>query len=129
MYSDTCTFDKQLRSRFEPADTPQWRGLIERMREAGRAENVAAAARLVAMWELFELRRIERGQLVGHRHQGRSVALTSARECPTVRPSDSPTVQSTSPANGVGHLPDLFAGLRSVVDGHTATSAGSLIPG
>ncbi|BBX98116.1 HNH endonuclease signature motif containing protein [Mycobacterium lacus] len=47
---------------FEPSDTAQSRGLIERMRVAGRAEARAAAARLDAIGELFELRRVERGE-------------------------------------------------------------------
>ncbi|MCV7124942.1 DUF222 domain-containing protein, partial [Mycobacterium lacus] len=51
-----------LAEYFEPPDTAQSRGLIERMRVAGRAEARAAAARLDAIGELFELRRVERGE-------------------------------------------------------------------
>ncbi|MCV6985754.1 hypothetical protein H7H78_10035 [Mycobacterium shinjukuense] len=55
-------FDKRLHDYFEPSDTPTSRGLIERMRAAGCAEAQAAAARLALIGELFELRRVERGE-------------------------------------------------------------------
>jgi Domain of unknown function (DUF222) len=38
--------------------------LIGRMRSSGRAEAQAAADRLDAVWELFELRRVQRGEMV-----------------------------------------------------------------
>ena len=56
--------DRGLAEYFKPSDTDQSRGLIERMCTAGRAEAQAAADRLDAIWELFELRRKERGEMV-----------------------------------------------------------------
>ena len=55
-------FDTRLHERFEPSDTRHSRALIERMCSAGRAEAQAAADRLDAIAELFELRRAERGE-------------------------------------------------------------------
>ncbi|MGO9507561.1 MAG: DUF222 domain-containing protein, partial [Mycobacterium sp.] len=57
-------FDSVEAEYFKPSDTDASRGLIERLRTAGRAEAIAAAGRLDAMWELFELRRKERGEMV-----------------------------------------------------------------
>ncbi|WP_246540977.1 HNH endonuclease signature motif containing protein [Mycobacterium spongiae] len=51
-----------LADYWEPSVTDQSQTLIERMRMAGRAEAQAAAARLDAIGELFELRRVERGE-------------------------------------------------------------------
>ncbi len=51
-----------LAEYWEPSDTEPSRTLIDRMRAAGRAEARAAAARLAAIAELFELRRRERGE-------------------------------------------------------------------
>lgn len=56
------TFDIRWHDHFEPSDTAQSRALIDRMCTAGRAEAQAAAARLDAIAELFELRRAERGE-------------------------------------------------------------------
>ena len=47
---------------FAPSDTAQSRGLITQIGLASRAENRAAAMRLRAICELFELRRAERGE-------------------------------------------------------------------
>ncbi|GFG64558.1 hypothetical protein MKUB_20480 [Mycobacterium kubicae] len=52
----------ELAERWDPSDGPDSRALIARMREAGRAEARAGAARLDAIGELFELRRVERGE-------------------------------------------------------------------
>jgi hypothetical protein len=46
----------------QPPDTPQSRALIDRMCGCARAENQAAAQRLTALAELFELRRAESGE-------------------------------------------------------------------
>lgn len=55
-------FDTRLHEHFTPADTAQSRALIDQMSAAGRAEARAAAGRLDAIGELFELRRAERGE-------------------------------------------------------------------
>ncbi|MDT5259493.1 MAG: hypothetical protein QOD10_4573, partial [Mycobacterium sp.] len=55
-------FDTRLHEYWKPSDTEQSRALIDRMRTAGRAESRAAAERLDAIAELFELRRAERGE-------------------------------------------------------------------
>ncbi len=55
-------FDNRLHEYFEPSDTAQSRALIDRMRAAWRVEAQAAADRLDAIGELFELRRVERGE-------------------------------------------------------------------
>jgi hypothetical protein len=53
-----------LHEYFAPADTDVSRALLARVAGSGRAEAQAAAARLDAIWELFELRRKERGEMV-----------------------------------------------------------------
>jgi Domain of unknown function (DUF222)/HNH endonuclease len=53
-----------LHEYFAPADTDASRVLLARVSGSGRAEAQAAAARLDAIWELFELRRTERGEMV-----------------------------------------------------------------
>ncbi|MDT5259756.1 MAG: hypothetical protein QOD10_4836 [Mycobacterium sp.] len=55
-------FDTRLHEYWKPPQTEQSRALIDRMRTAGRAESRAAAERLDAIAELFELRRAERGE-------------------------------------------------------------------
>jgi hypothetical protein len=50
-------FDTRLHEYWKPSDTGRSRALIDRMRTAGRAESRAAAERLDAIAELFELRR------------------------------------------------------------------------
>jgi hypothetical protein len=55
-------FDTRLHEYWKPAQTEHSRALIDRMRTAGRAESRAAAERLDAIAELFELRRAERGE-------------------------------------------------------------------
>lgn len=55
-------FDRSLADYFEPSDTAQSRALIDRVCASSRAENRAAADRLDAIGQLFELRRIERGE-------------------------------------------------------------------
>jgi hypothetical protein len=55
-------FDTRLHEYWKPSDTDRSRALIDRMRTAGRAESRAAAERLDAIAELFELRRAERGE-------------------------------------------------------------------
>src|SRR5580700_6840898 len=55
-------FDTRLYEYWEPSDTDRWRALIDRMCAARRTESRAAADRLDAIGELFELRRVERGE-------------------------------------------------------------------
>src|SRR5262249_31368751 len=55
-------FDRRLHDYFEPSNTAQSRALIDRMQASGRREAQAAADRLDAIGELFELRRVERGE-------------------------------------------------------------------
>ena len=55
-------FDKAVHDSFIPADTACSRALIDRMCAAWRVEARSAAARLDAIGELFELRRVERGE-------------------------------------------------------------------
>ena len=47
---------------FEPSDTAESRALIDRVCVSSRLEPRAAAERLDALGELFELRRVERGE-------------------------------------------------------------------
>ena len=56
--------DRYLADYFKPSDTEASRVLLARVSGSGRAEAQAAAARLDAIWELFELRRIERGEMI-----------------------------------------------------------------
>jgi hypothetical protein len=55
-------FDTGLHEYWEPPQTERSRALIDRMCGAGRAEARAAADRLDAVGELFEMRRAERGE-------------------------------------------------------------------
>jgi hypothetical protein len=55
-------FDSRLHDYFEPADTARSRSLLADIAAAARRENRAAAQRLAAAAELFELRRAERGE-------------------------------------------------------------------
>jgi hypothetical protein len=55
-------FDTRLHEYWKPAQTEHSRALIDRMCTAGRAESRAAAERLDAIAELFELRRTQRGE-------------------------------------------------------------------
>ena len=55
-------FDGQLQDYWEPPETPRSQSLIEQLAAAGRAENQAAARRLTAVADLFEMRRAERGE-------------------------------------------------------------------
>jgi hypothetical protein len=55
-------FDTRLHEYWKPPQTEDSRALIDRMCIAGRAESRAAAARLDAVGELFELRRAQRGE-------------------------------------------------------------------
>ncbi|OBI80030.1 HNH endonuclease signature motif containing protein [Mycobacterium sp. 1245805.9] len=55
-------FDTRLHEYWEPPVTERSAALIERMCGAGRAEARAAAERLDAVGELFELRRAQRGE-------------------------------------------------------------------
>jgi hypothetical protein len=55
-------FDTRLHEYWKPPQTEYSRALIDRMRTAGRAESRAAAQRLDAIAELFELRRAQRGE-------------------------------------------------------------------
>jgi Domain of unknown function (DUF222) len=55
-------FDTRLHEYWKPPQTEHSRALIDRMCSAGRAESRAAAARLDAVAELFELRRAEHGE-------------------------------------------------------------------
>jgi Domain of unknown function (DUF222) len=55
-------FDTRLHEHWEPSDTAQSRALVDRMCGAWRSEARAAADRLDAIGELFELRRAERGE-------------------------------------------------------------------
>lgn len=55
-------FDTRLHEYWEPPQTEGSRALVERMCGSGRAEARAAADRLVAIGELFEMRRAQRGE-------------------------------------------------------------------
>jgi Domain of unknown function (DUF222) len=55
-------FDTRLHEYWKPPQTEPSRALIDRMCGAGRAEARAAADRLDAVAELFEMRRAERGE-------------------------------------------------------------------
>lgn len=55
-------FDRAVHDYFEPSNTAESRALIDRMCASWRAEAQAAADRLDAIAELFELRRAERGE-------------------------------------------------------------------
>ncbi|AQT78973.1 hypothetical protein B1R94_06370 [Mycolicibacterium litorale] len=55
-------FASQLHDYFEPSDTAESRALLASIGASARAENQAAARRLSAVAELFELRRRERGE-------------------------------------------------------------------
>ena len=55
-------FDTRLHEYFEPSHTAGSRALIHRMRAAWRVESQAAADRLDAIGELFDQRRVERGE-------------------------------------------------------------------
>lgn len=55
-------FDTRLNEYWEPPESDRSSALIERMYAARRAEAQAAAQRLDAVGELFELRRVERGE-------------------------------------------------------------------
>ncbi len=52
----------QLHDYFEPSDTAESRALLASIGASARAENQAVARRLNAVAELFELRRLERGE-------------------------------------------------------------------
>ncbi|MGB9302481.1 MAG: HNH endonuclease signature motif containing protein, partial [Mycobacterium sp.] len=56
--------DRDLAEYFKPSDTDASRALLARVSGSGRQEAQAAASRLDAIWELFELRRKERGEMV-----------------------------------------------------------------
>lgn len=55
-------FDKRVHDYFKPTDTAQSQALVDDLTSAARRENQAAAAKLRAAGELFELRRAERGE-------------------------------------------------------------------
>lgn len=55
-------FDKRVHDYFKPTDTAQSAALVDDLTSAARRENQAAAAKLRAAGELFELRRAERGE-------------------------------------------------------------------
>ncbi|ORW52506.1 hypothetical protein AWB90_00215 [Mycobacterium paraense] len=55
-------FDTRLHEYWEPPQTEGSRALVERMCASGRAEARAAADRLVAIGDLFEMRRAQRGE-------------------------------------------------------------------
>lgn len=55
-------FDTRLHDYWEPPQTERSRSLVDRMRASWRAEARAAADRLDAIGELFELRRAQRGE-------------------------------------------------------------------
>ena len=52
----------QLHDYWEPPDTPASRALIDTLVASTRHENQAAACRLKAVGDLFEMRRAERGE-------------------------------------------------------------------
>lgn len=52
----------QVHDYWEPPDTSRSRELVEELVAASRAENQAAARRLAAVGELFEMRRVEHGE-------------------------------------------------------------------
>jgi hypothetical protein len=55
-------FDTRLHEHWDPPQTERSRALVDRMCASWRAEAQAAAARLDAIGELFELRRAQRGE-------------------------------------------------------------------
>ena len=55
-------FDHWPGERFEPSDTDESRDLVRRLTSAARLENKAAALRLRAIADLFEMRRIDHGE-------------------------------------------------------------------
>jgi hypothetical protein len=55
-------FDRRLHDYWEPPESARSRALVERMCAGWRAEAQAAADRLDAIGELFELRRVQRGE-------------------------------------------------------------------
>jgi hypothetical protein len=55
-------FDTRLHDYWDPPQTERSRALVDRMRGSWRAEAQAAADRLDAIGELFELRRAQRGE-------------------------------------------------------------------
>lgn len=55
-------FDHWPGESFEPSDTDESRGLVYRLTNAARLENQAAAIRLRAIADLFELRRLDHGE-------------------------------------------------------------------
>lgn len=55
-------FDSRLHDHWDPPQTRSSRMLVEAMVAAGREENRAAARRLAAVGELFEMRRAQRGE-------------------------------------------------------------------
>lgn len=55
-------FDKRLHEYWEPPQTEGSRALVDRMCASWRAEAQAAAGRLDAIGELFEMRRAQRGE-------------------------------------------------------------------
>ncbi len=55
-------FDEWPGESFEPTDTDGSRGLVYRLTNAARLENRAAAIRLRAIADLFELRRLDHGE-------------------------------------------------------------------
>lgn len=57
-----CMFDTRLHEHWDPPRTEGSRALVERMRAAWRVEAQAAAGRLDAVGELFEMRRAQRGE-------------------------------------------------------------------
>jgi len=55
-------FDNLIHDHWDPPDTPRSRALLEGLVQSARQENRAAARRLTAIAELFEMRRAERGE-------------------------------------------------------------------
>jgi hypothetical protein len=55
-------FDSRIHDYWDPPDSAASRSLIEELVTAGRAENQAAARRLTAIGDLFEMRRNQRGE-------------------------------------------------------------------
>jgi len=55
-------FDKRIHDHWDPPETPASRALLAGLVESSRQENRAAARRLAAVAELFEMRRAERGE-------------------------------------------------------------------
>lgn len=100
-------FDTAIHEHWDPPDTPGSRSIIEGICDAGRSENRAAARRLGLIGELFEMRRLERGE---EEHWAVDTwAATGAEIAAALRISVGRAGSYISYARAMGRLPGVAA--------------------